>query len=371
VPPPTTPTKPADIATRSPRSARPFPDNCELITLPKRAQRRRAWTSSRVRLHDGTGTKDPAVLVTGGVPRQGMGAAGRAAAAGAGICSMRSPQKDITFGPLTALALQTSPNPPVSVDYPAFTIPHDPHRQDVQQARHVLPAVPRTRTAASSTSPAPERRSRPAGAGTAAPTRTGRTRRRSASTSNRNFDIGLGFRQGTTTWSATGPRTGAAPAATTDLDDTFNGVLRPGPHGDGGRRRYRRLVHPPVQRRGHGTDRVRRHRRRRADPADRAGHDRRGNVTVTGPDGGPYQVTFTGARAHPVAMLTANYAALTGPASSNPHIEVRHGAVALEPETDKSSFSSTTARSGSTSTFTRQPTICTRGALRTTVTSTR
>ncbi len=56
-----------------------------------------------------------------------------------------------------------------------------------------------------------------------------------------------------------------------------------------------------------------------------------GNVTVTGPGGGPYAVTFTGTRAHPVGMLTTDFAGLTG--GTDPRVEVLHAGPATEPET--------------------------------------
>ncbi len=123
MPPPTTPTLPADISLALTELAATYPDNCELITLPNKSAASPGTDITCVRLHEGSAAKDPAVLIIGGVHGREMAPPDALLRLAQNILSAYKSTSDIEFPPLTAQADQPSPAPPLAIDYPAYRIP--------------------------------------------------------------------------------------------------------------------------------------------------------------------------------------------------------------------------------------------------------
>jgi hypothetical protein len=332
VPPPTTPTLPEDIASALDALAAAFPDNCELITLPNKSADPPGVDIKCVRLHEGNVLKDPAVLIIGGVHGREWAPPDALLRLAQNLLDAYKNASAIEFPPLTAQVDLPAPNPPLAIGYPAFRIPYD-HVLKIFKGLdlYILPCVNpdgRQWDILTPADPFPDgwrknRRNNPDNPAAAAV----------GVDLNRNFDIAWDFARyfDMVSYRTKFPK---GPAVPQDTAQTFNGVTDPartvaikgGPTGGSLTLSF------------NGADTALIPFNAAAsviqDQLTALATIGSGNVTVTGPDGGPYAVTFTGARAHPVAMLTASYSGPSGlVGGDNPHVEIRHAGPTGEPET--------------------------------------
>lgn len=334
MPPPTTPTKPADIFAALSTLSTSFPANCELITLPNKSADPPGVDITCVRLHDdGTPPKDGfSVLVMGGIHAREMAPPDALLRLAQDLLDSFKNVTDITFGPLTAQVNQPSPAPPLAITYPSYTIPRDVVRMIIKNIDlYIFPCVNPDGRLFDILHPgfagAGWRKNRRPNPDNPAPGAVGVDL-------NRNFDIAWDFAR---YFDMPSYRTKFTrpndPASAVDTIETFNGFTDPartvtvagGATGGSFTLNFNGAATAPI---AFGAPAATVQTKLRA-LATIGGS----NVDVTGPDGGPYAVTFTGARAHPVPMLTADFALLTGGAGSNPHIEIRHAGPKTEPET--------------------------------------
>jgi hypothetical protein len=318
VPPPTTPTLPEDITSALAALATAFPDNCELITLPNKSADPPGVEITCVRLHEGTVLKDPAVLVIGGVHGREMVPPDALLRLAQDLLAAYKNVADITFPPLTAQVNLPKPAPPLAIDYPAYRIPAD-HVQkiiksvdvyilpcvnpDGRQWDILTPAIPFPQGWRKNRRPNPDNKSDKA----------------VGVDINRNFDVAWDFGRYFDMFSYWS-KFDRGPASAWAERDTFNGVSDPsrtvtvagGPTGGsfilsfGGADTGSIPFNAPasvIQ-----------------DQLTALTTIKAGNITVTGPDGGPYSVTFTGTLAHPIPMLTASHSSLTG--GNNPRVHI-------------------------------------------------
>jgi Zinc carboxypeptidase len=326
--PPTKPTLPADINTALETLTNNHKDNCELITLPNKSAAPPGVEIKCVRIHVGAQPKDPAVLLIGGVHAREMAPPDALLRLAQNLLEAFSKEEDIVFEPLTAQVGA----PPLAISYPAYRIAAEKVQQIVKSIDvYILPCVnPDGRLydilhPPSGPDPAEEgwRKNRRPNPDSSAPAAIGVDL-------NRNCDIAWDFMryydmpQYRTSFSR-------GPASTTDTDETFNGVTEPArtvtvagaPTGGTYTLIFDGATSIPI-----AFDAPASAVQAALATLAKVGA---GNVTVTGANGGPYTVTFVGARGHPVPMLTAAYSALTG--GTEPHIEIRHGGPHSEPET--------------------------------------
>jgi hypothetical protein len=144
VPPPTTPTKPADIFAALSTLSTSFPANCELITLPNKSAEPPGVDITCVRLHDdGTPPKDGfSVLVMGGIHAREMAPPDALLRLAQDLLDSFKNVTDITFGPLTAQVNPPSPAPPLAITYPSYTIPRDVVRMIIKNIDlYIFPCV--------------------------------------------------------------------------------------------------------------------------------------------------------------------------------------------------------------------------------------
>lgn len=326
MPPPTTPTKPADIFTALTTLSTTYPDNCELITLPNKSAAPPGVDIKAVRLHDDkTAPRDPAVLVIGGVHAREWAPPDALLRLAQDMLAAFKGGGDITFGPLTA---RVNLPPPLAISYPSFTIPHDRVQKIFKNTDlYILPCVNpdgRLFDITTPVGPFPDgwRKNRRPNPDRADPKAVGVDL-------NRNFDIAWDFARYYDMAAYRG-KYPDGPASTKDTEDDFNGVTDPartvtvagGATGGSFKLSFNGATTATI---AFGATAATVQARLTALTTVGAG-----NVTVTGPDGGPYAVTFTGLRGHPVGMLTADYSALTG--GTNRHVEIRHAGPATEPE---------------------------------------
>jgi hypothetical protein len=330
VPPPTTPTKPADINIALMALNAAFPDNCELITLPNKSAEPPGVDVLAVKLHDGTTARDPAVLVIGGVHAREWAPPDALLRLAQDLLNAFKTKTDITFGPLTAQVNQALPAPPKAISYPAFTIKYDRVEKIFNNTDlYILPCVNpdgRLFDILTPVGPFPDgwRKNRRPNPDRADPEAVGVDL-------NRNFDISWDFARYYDMPEYMSKHSDG-PASTDDTDETFNGVTDPartvtvagGATGGSFTLSFNGAGTAPI---AFGATAATVQASLVALATVGAG-----NVTVAGPDGGPYAVTFTGARAHPVGMLTADYGTLTGPPNATPRVEIRHAAPTSEPE---------------------------------------
>jgi hypothetical protein len=326
MPPPTVPALPADIITALTTLSTTYPANCELITLPNKSADPPGVDIKAVRLHDGNAPRDPAVLITGGVHAREWAPPDALLRLAQQLLDAFKTNTDIVF---PALLANVNGPPVTAVSYPSYTFPIDKIKKIFGNIDlYIFPCVnPDGRlydiTNPATPFPAGWRKNRRPNPDRAAPEARGVDL-------NRNFDIAWDFAR---YYDMVLYRTKYVdgPSSTDDTDDSFNGVTDPartvtvagGATGGSFILSFNGEDSAAI---AFGAPAADVQSKLRAISTIGAG-----NVNVTGPDGGPYQVTFTGARAHPVGMLTANYAALTG--GPNRHIEIRHAAPTCEPET--------------------------------------
>ena len=326
MPPPTAPTLPADIITALTTLSTTYPDNCELITLPNKSAAPPGVDIKAVRLHDGSAPRDPAVLITGGVHAREWAPPDALLRLAQQLLDAFKTKTDIVF---PALLANVNGPPVTAVSYPSYTFPIDKINKILGNADiYILPCVNPDGRLYDITNP-----------GTPFPAGWRKNRRPNPDRPdpeaigvdlNRNFDIAWDFGR-YYNMALYRLKYAGGPSSTDDTDDSFNGVTDPartvtvagGATGGSFILNFNGVNSAPI---AFGA--------KAADVQTALGAVTTigaGNVTVTGPDGGPYQVTFSGARAHPVGMLTANYGALTG--GPNRHIEIKHAAPSCEPET--------------------------------------
>jgi hypothetical protein len=329
VPPPTTPTLPADIFTALDALAAAHPANCEVITLPNKTAAPPGVDVKCVRIHDGAAPKDPAVLVVGGVHAREMAPPDALLRLAQNLLDSFTTNSDISFPALTAMVNQPAPAAPLPISYPAYSIPADKVQKIVKETDvYILPLVNPDGRLYDITNPGTPfasgwRKNRRPNPDSAAAEAIGVDL-------NRNFDVAWAFDRyyDMPTYSIVYSN---GPASTSAEDETFNGVTDPA--------RTVTIVGSPSG----GTFTLSFDGSASATIAFDAAASAvetalralasvgAGNVTVTGPNGGPYAVTFVGARAHPVGMLTADYSGLTG--GTDPKVEVTHAGPHSEPET--------------------------------------
>lgn len=334
MPPPTTPTRPADIFTALSTLSGNFPQNCELITLPNKSAAPPGVDITCVRLHDdGTPPKDPSVLVMGGIHAREMAPPDALLRLAQDLLDSFKNVKDITFGPLTARVNRPSPTPPLEITYPSYTIPRDVVRMIIKSIDlYIFPCVNPDGRLFDILHPPSD------------PSAGWRKNRRPNPDNpaldavgvdlNRNFDIAWDFYR---YYDMPSYRTKFTrpndPASAVDTIETFNGFTDPartvtvagGATGGSFKLNFNGATTAPIT---FGATAATVQTRLRALATIGPG-----NVNVTGPDAGPYLVTFTGARAHAVPMLTADFSALSGGPTSTPRIEIRHAGPVTEPET--------------------------------------
>lgn len=332
--PPTQPTLPEDINSALLAMVGGFPNNVELITLPSKSADA-GKDIQCVRLHDGNAPKDPAVLIMGGIHAREWAPPDALLRLAQDVLNAFKNDKDIVFPALTA---QYDGSPGGSVDYPSFTIPVDSVKKIFEHLDlYILPCVNPDGRVYDITNPGV-----PFGPGWR------RNRRKNPDNPdpkavgvdlNRNFDIAWDFGR-FYDMSLYRLKYSAGPSATEDTDDTFNGVtdqtrtvtVAGGATGGTYILSFNGADSAPIAFGAKAAD---------VQAALTAlATIGAGNVTVTGPDGGPYQVKFTAARDHPVAMLTATWTlpatwtgTLTGGPGSRPHIEIVHASPTTEAET--------------------------------------
>src|SRR5258708_19493750 len=120
-PPPTTPTLPAAIDSALVTLSTTYPDNVELITLPNKSAAGAADVKC-VRLHEGSGTKTP-VLLIGGVHAREMAPPDALLRLAQLLLDAFKSNSDITFPPLDAQVNRPAPQAPLLIPYPALTTP--------------------------------------------------------------------------------------------------------------------------------------------------------------------------------------------------------------------------------------------------------
>src|SRR5579872_21297 len=328
MPPPSQPTLPADIITALTSLSTKYPDNCELITLPDKSAEPPGVDIKCVRLHDGNAPRDPAVLIMGGIHAREMAPPDALLRLAQELLDAYKTSTDIVF---PALLANVNGPPVTSVSYPSYTFPIDKIKKIFGNIDlYILPCVNPDGRLYDITHPGVPfgpgwRRNRRPNPDNPDPSAIG-------TDLNRNFDIAWDFARffDMVLYRSKYAR---GPSATVDTNDTFNGItgqnrtvtVAGGASGGSFILSFNGADTTPI---AFGAPAADVQTKLTALATIGAG-----NATVAGPDGGPYQVTFTGARNHPVAMLTANYAALTGGAGSNPHIEIVHPGPATEPET--------------------------------------
>ncbi len=326
MPPPTDPVLPADIITALTTLSTTYPDNCELITLPNKSADPPGVDIKAIRLHDGNAPRDPAVLITGGVHAREWAPPDALLRLAQQLLDSFKTSTDIVF---PALLANVNGPPVTAVSYPSYTFPIDKIKKIFGNVDlYIFPCVNPDGRLYDITNPAT-----PFPAGWRKNRRPNPDRADAEAKGvdlNRNFDIAWDFAR---YYDMVLYRSKYldGPSSTDDTDDSFNGVTDPvrtvtvagGATGGSFILSFNGADSAAI---AFGAPAADVQAKLTAIPTIGAG-----NVTVTGPDGGPYQVTFTGARAHPVGMLTASYGALTG--GPNRHIEIRHAAPACEPET--------------------------------------
>lgn len=327
-PPPTTPTLPAAIDSALGALALAFPDNVELITLPNKSAAG-AVDIKCVRLHDGSGSKTP-VLLTGGVHAREMAPPDALLRLAQLLLDAFKNNTDITFPALDARVNQPTPQPPLLIPYPAFTIPADKVQKIMKSLDlFIFPCVNPDGRLYDITNPANPfgfgwRKNRRANQDNPDPKAIGVDL-------NRNFDIAWDFGR---YYDMASYRTQYAdgPAATVDTRDTFNGYTDPanrtvtiagGPTGGTFILSFNGADTAPIAFNAPAAD-VQAKLRALATIGG-------SNVEVTGSDGGPYTVNFVAGRGHPVAMLTSTYTGLAG--GTNPQVQIKHAGPNVEPET--------------------------------------
>ncbi len=327
--PPTTPTLPADINTALEALASAHPNNCELITLPNKSAAPPGVEVKCVRIHEGTTPKDPAVLVVGGVHAREMAPPDALLRLAQNLLDAFAANSDIAFPPLTAQVNRPLPEPPLPISYPAYRIPAENVQKIVKTIDvYILPCVNPDGRLWDITNP-----------GVPDPSGWRKNRRPNPDNSaaaavgvdlNRNFDVAWDYRRYYDMPLYRSVYT-SDPASTTDTDDTFDGVTDPertvtitgSPTGGTYTLTFNGAASTPIAFNAPSSA---------LEAALTAlATVGAGNAWVTGPNGGPYNVTFANARAHPVPILEADYSGLTG--GTEARVEIRHSRPHSEPET--------------------------------------